>query len=452
MSWILFFIFNFSVSFSPAEEPPADFENAAGVNKIEADVLHEKYKNLVTRVLVRGPKNTDRKSQGTAFVVDANDGILMTSYRLVADKVTNASRYSVTVNYLNSEIPVDVIYVDIVTDLALLKTSNEVQFPDQIKIANLALSTTGEIIYSMGFPIDQKLNITIGSFVATAHIGYSKVSKATLALAPGMEGGPCFNDKGEVIGVNRALEKNSTNKTILTALSHIHSMLNNGRKTGSDHFYVSKIPLIDQVLYNLSSYEKLHKRTPSETYPEFKVEQINFSYPIGGIYCENTSGGIKKMKSLSCQNESIAYLGKNISAFSFTSDNYLNENHFGVGRSIDDAFEKKFADIEKELLGFVDRRPSSKSTEPKKSPTQVSNKYCSFHHIKNKKDTHLIARVCSLPIPNFPGIYVTFAKTDVIDSQQRRISFTSTIETMSMEKTASILNYFWNSIYEDKKN
>ncbi|MBY0315993.1 MAG: serine protease [Bdellovibrionales bacterium] len=452
MPWILFFIFSFTVSLSPAEELPTLLENTASVEKIEADVLYEKYKNLVTRILVRGQKSTDRKSQGTAFVVNGNDGILMTSYRLVADKVTNASKYNVSISYLNSEIPVDIIYVDIVTDLALLKTSQGVQFPSQLKISNLALSASGEIIYSMGFPIDQKLNIMIGSFVGTVHIGYSKVSQATLALAPGMEGGPCFNDKGEVVGVNRTLEKDSTTNTTLstlTNLSHIHSMLNNGLKKGSDKFYISKVPLIEQILYNINSYEKFYQRNPTQTHPEFKIEHLNFSFPVSGIHCEKSVRGKEKATYLACKNDSVSYLGKNLRAFSFSTEAYLNIVSSIAKNENAYSFEKKSAEIERELRGFVDRRPSSQSPN---ASTLGSKMYCNFHHIRNKNDTHIIARLCSRPIPNFPGLYVTFVKTDVMDSKQRRISFNTTIQSMSMEKTASILNYFWNSIYEDKKN
>lgn len=135
---------------------------------------------------------------GTAFFV-TKDGYMLTNYHVIegADKVT------VTLND-RQELDAKVVGSDERTDVAVLKVAGS-DFP-ALPIGNSDLLKVGEPVLAIGSPFGFDYSASAGIVSAKSR----NVSRDTtvpfiqtdVALNPGNSGGPLFNQKGEVVGIN----------------------------------------------------------------------------------------------------------------------------------------------------------------------------------------------------------------------------------------------------------
>jgi len=159
-----------------------------------------------------GPFNFNVPSQqgiGSGFFID-NEGHIVTNNHVVE----NASTVSVTL-HSGETIQATVIGTDPQNDLAVIKI-------DPVKLGNytyLPMGNSeaikpGQMAIAMGSPYGLEGSVTVG---VISGIGRSlpgsgqtrtivNVIQTDAAINPGNSGGPLFNSKGEVIGINTAIE------------------------------------------------------------------------------------------------------------------------------------------------------------------------------------------------------------------------------------------------------
>ena len=144
------------------------------------------------------PSQGPSQGLGSGFIVDAN-GVILTNAHVVADAD------EVTVRLVDKrEFKAKVLGSDRTTDIAVIKI--EAKDLPVVKIGNPATTRVGEWVVAIGAPFGLENTVTSGIVSAKGRAlpGDAAVPfiQTDAAVNPGNSGGPLFNLKGEVIGVN----------------------------------------------------------------------------------------------------------------------------------------------------------------------------------------------------------------------------------------------------------
>ncbi len=150
-------------------------------------------------IIPNQPKaQTEQKSYGSAFFI-SQDGYLLTNRHVVDD----AKKVTITLND-RREIDADVVGSDERTDVAVLKVKGT-NFPS-LKIGNSDALRVGEPVLAIGSPFGFDYSASAGIVSATSRSMTADSAvpfiQSDVALNPGNSGGPLFNQKGEVVGIN----------------------------------------------------------------------------------------------------------------------------------------------------------------------------------------------------------------------------------------------------------
>jgi len=144
------------------------------------------------------PSQGPSQGLGSGFIVDAN-GVILTNAHVVADAD------EVTVRLVDKrEFKAKVLGSDKTTDIAVIKI--EAKDLPVVRIGNPATTRVGEWVVAIGAPFGLENTVTSGIVSAKGRAlpGDAAVPfiQTDAAVNPGNSGGPLFNLKGEVIGVN----------------------------------------------------------------------------------------------------------------------------------------------------------------------------------------------------------------------------------------------------------
>ncbi len=141
----------------------------------------------------------DTESLGSGFIV-SEDGYVLTNNHVIqgAD--------SIVVGLSDGEdYPAKVIGTDPTSDLALLKIETHHKLPI-VKFGSSAKLKVGEWVFAIGSPFGFDHSVTQGIVSAKGRglntEKYVPFIQTDVAINPGSSGGPLFNMKGEVVGVN----------------------------------------------------------------------------------------------------------------------------------------------------------------------------------------------------------------------------------------------------------
>ena len=138
------------------------------------------------------------RSLGSGFVIDAA-GYIITNAHLVADRPEISVRLAD-----RREFEARVVGVDPVSDIALLKI--EASGLPPVRIGDPAKLRPGEWVAAIGSPFGLERSVTAGIVSALGRTlpeeSFVPFIQTDVAVNPGNSGGPLFNLRGEVVGVN----------------------------------------------------------------------------------------------------------------------------------------------------------------------------------------------------------------------------------------------------------
>ncbi len=145
-------------------------------------------------------------SLGSGFIIDAQKGYIVTNYHVVR----NAEDIRVT---FNNDITVDakLIGADEKTDIAVLQIKVDAKDMNltAVSFGNSDIMRIGDWTMAIGTPFGLGGSVTAGIISARArdiHSGpYDDYIQTDASINRGNSGGPLFNLKGEVIGINTAI-------------------------------------------------------------------------------------------------------------------------------------------------------------------------------------------------------------------------------------------------------
>jgi serine protease Do len=139
-----------------------------------------------------------QRGQGSGFVVDP-DGLILTNAHVVADAT------EVTVKLTDRrEFDAKVIGVDRRTDVAVLRI--DARDLPSVRIGDPGKLKVGEWVIAIGSPFGLENSVTSGIVSAKSRSlpdgTYVPFIQTDVAVNPGNSGGPLFNMRGEVVGIN----------------------------------------------------------------------------------------------------------------------------------------------------------------------------------------------------------------------------------------------------------
>lgn len=192
-----------------------------------ASTLFQKFKQQVFQIRVVDIASGDKSSIGSGFQV-SKEGYLATNFHVVSSYVHKPEKYRLEyVAHDGSIGDVELLDIDVIHDLAIIKIK-----PLQTKYFrfNLGAISKGERIFSMGNPHDISMLIIEGNYNGLVQESRYKKMLFSGSLNPGMSGGPAFDERGRLIGVNVA--KGSEQISFLVPATHLNTLFKRVKKNG----------------------------------------------------------------------------------------------------------------------------------------------------------------------------------------------------------------------------
>ncbi|MEK1851283.1 MAG: DegQ family serine endoprotease [Phyllobacterium sp.] len=144
------------------------------------------------------------QSLGSGFVVDAEQGIVVTNNHVIAD----ADEIEVNFND-GSKLKAELVGKDTKTDLAVLKVDPKKHKLVAVKFGDSSKTRIGDWVMAIGNPFGLGGTVTVGIVSARnrdINSGpYDNFIQTDAAINRGNSGGPLFDMYGEVIGINTAI-------------------------------------------------------------------------------------------------------------------------------------------------------------------------------------------------------------------------------------------------------
>ena len=149
-----------------------------------------------------------RVALGSGFII-SEDGYIITNYHVIENaEVVNVVLFD------NTEVEADIICGDEKTDIALIKIEPPFEL-DKVTFGDSDAIRVGDWVLAIGNPFGLGGSVTAGIVSAKSRDiaagPYDNFIQTDAAINQGSSGGPMFNTKGEVIGINSALFSTSGN-------------------------------------------------------------------------------------------------------------------------------------------------------------------------------------------------------------------------------------------------
>ena len=177
---------------------------------------------------------------GTGFVVDVENGLVVTNKHVVAQA---GVEYKV-VGYDGVEYVVVNMYKDPVNDIAILEIEGEGELKEVV-LGNSSVLKVGQKVIAIGTALGEfRQTVTSGVISGLGRgieagdslAGYVEriddVIQTDAAINPGNSGGPLLNSRGEVIGVSVAVAGGAENIGFAIPINTIKESLSNFEETG----------------------------------------------------------------------------------------------------------------------------------------------------------------------------------------------------------------------------
>ncbi|MDX3900402.1 MAG: Do family serine endopeptidase [Sphingobium sp.] len=150
------------------------------------------------------PQTRQAQSLGSGFLISA-DGYIVTNNHVVSAGAEGASVDSITVTMTNrEEYEAKLVGRDPATDIAVLKINANKPLPF-VKFGDSARARVGDWVVAIGNPFALSGTVTAGIISAVHRStggGYEKFIQTDASINQGNSGGPMFDMRGNVIGIN----------------------------------------------------------------------------------------------------------------------------------------------------------------------------------------------------------------------------------------------------------
>lgn len=156
----------------------------------------------------QGPRTREAQSLGSGFIISA-DGYIVTNNHVISPN-RQSEVESITVTMPDgTEYPAKLIGRDAASDLAVLKIARERPFPF-VEFGDSSQARVGDWVIAIGNPFALGGTVTSGIISAVyRNVGtgtaYDRYIQTDASINRGNSGGPLFDLRGNVIGINNAI-------------------------------------------------------------------------------------------------------------------------------------------------------------------------------------------------------------------------------------------------------
>ncbi|WP_174549174.1 Do family serine endopeptidase [Novosphingobium rosa] len=155
-----------------------------------------------------GGQTREAQSLGSGFIVSADGYVVTNNHVITAEGQGEVESISVTLSDGN-EYPAKLIGKDAQSDLAVLKITTPKPLPF-VKFGDSGAARVGDWVIAIGNPFGLGGTVTAGIVSAVLRNtgsggAYDRYIQTDAAINQGNSGGPMFDMKGQVIGINRAI-------------------------------------------------------------------------------------------------------------------------------------------------------------------------------------------------------------------------------------------------------
>jgi serine protease Do len=169
----------------------------------------------------------ERRGAGSGFFIDA-DGLALTNNHVVE----SADKIEVQLADSNTRLPAKVVGRDPATDVALIRVEGNGKFKPLV-LGDSDTLRVGEWVMAVGNPLNMDHTVTVGVVSAKGRqLGLSEVTQSfenfiqtDAAINPGNSGGPLVNLRGEVVGMNTAINAAGQNLGFAVPITTVRAIL-----------------------------------------------------------------------------------------------------------------------------------------------------------------------------------------------------------------------------------
>ena len=212
---------NVSGKLSAIENQKAILNEASNPKTMQVSEIVEQYKSAVISVITRIYVDPNdhlagyRTFIGTGFILNG-EGLIATNHHVIE----GADELSVILSS-GEEVSATVINSDETTDLSIIKITDASKIGGVVTFGNSDDAKVGDQVVAIGNPVSRNFAGTVTAGIISGkdrivEIAGTKIKyfQTDAAINEGNSGGPLFNDRGEVIGINTAKIHNNNTEGI----------------------------------------------------------------------------------------------------------------------------------------------------------------------------------------------------------------------------------------------
>ncbi|MDQ6627842.1 MAG: serine protease [Pseudomonadota bacterium] len=224
---------------APAETgPPESAATAAAAAaaatapvSLSARKVYEQARSQLVQIRTVLKGRASQTSVGSGFLVGSG-GLIITNFHVVSQAALTPERHDlVYVTADGREAPLQILQLDVLHDLALLKAADAAgrSFDALAFRSDAAPLAQGERIYSLGNPLDVGFAVTQGTYNGMVRRSFYPQIFFGGALSAGMSGGPALDEQGHVVGVNVARRVDGEQVSFLVPAVFAEALLSRGK-------------------------------------------------------------------------------------------------------------------------------------------------------------------------------------------------------------------------------
>ncbi|MEP6739638.1 MAG: serine protease [Caldimonas sp.] len=226
-----------AASASAQPRPPASAPEAVAPAPPPAPVslsarkVYEQARSQLVQIRTVLKGRASQTSVGSGFFV-TTQGHIVTNFHVVAEAALKPDRHDlVYVTADGREAPVQILQIDVLHDLALLKAGDAAgrSFDALAFRPESDALAQGERIYSLGNPLDVGFAVVQGTYNGLVKRSFYPQIFFGGALSGGMSGGPALDEEGHVIGINVARRVDGEQVSFLVPASFATALLARGK-------------------------------------------------------------------------------------------------------------------------------------------------------------------------------------------------------------------------------
>ncbi len=385
----------------------------------------------IFKIITRLKDAVSERGHGTAFVIHPH-GYLVTNLHVVASALEQPEKYVLMLLDKQNQIPAEVVAVDAVNDLALVRVQQ--RFERFLPIAPQASYSVGDTVFSLGFPKSEELTIIQGNFNGERTMGFAPVFAASMPLNPGMSGGPTLNSSGFVIGVNRAMMNRAQNISYLSPWASLVAIAAK-IQAGVSKSFDWRQEAVSQILAQEKKASAILQASSGLIKPQ-RVGELKFTLSLANLLCGQDDLEKKGSMALICQGVSLALLGSDVDALEF--EMLVTRGELPFSSSTFSQVDKRYSEAKKRYKKLIE------VSQEKGARKKVSER-CGAKNVRNQNGVTLVTRYCSLAVPKFSGLYSTFVKIE-FGKGSEKTNISQFYQGLGLETTTSVLEKFLESI------